>query len=57
MQGMREKFLYHIQIVHRNLRKYEHKCDVKAKIKLIWPNIPKKEDESVPENRRKRRHQ
>ena len=49
------KFLCHI--VHRNLRKYEHKCDVKAKIKLIWSNIPKKEDESVPGNRRKRRHQ
>jgi len=54
MQGMRKKILCHI--VHRNLRKYEHKCDVKAKIKLIWSNIPKKEDESVPENRRKRRH-
>ena len=49
-------FLCHIQIVHRNLRKHEHKCDVKAKIKLIWSNIPKKEDESVPENRRKRKH-
>jgi activator of HSP90 ATPase len=27
-----------------------------GKIKLIWSNIPKKEEESVPENRRKRKH-